>query len=207
MDYNAVLELARQTKFDLGTAHPYRQSSIDGVMTVKENIVTLQEFTPSDIELLAGWLEQPHVQPWYPTPEEDIQNAEEQCEQAADSDSAAGHFLIMLNDRAVGYIRWQLVPKEILNETGLTDVPGNSADVDLLIGDSSQICKGIGGQVLVAIEDALRARGDVPAIGLTTSKENHYAHKAFEKSGYCVAAEYSPGNFGACYLFLKRIDA
>ena len=173
---------------------------------MSETIVTLAEFKLPDLELLAGWLQQPHVKPWYPSFNEDIENAQEQCEQGEDRDSSAGHFLIALNDRPVGYIRWQLVPKDVLNEIGLTDVPGNSADVDLLIGDRTLVSRGIGARVLAAIENKLRNRGDVPAIGLTTSKENHYAHRAFEKSGYAVVAEYTPGDFGDCYLYLKHID-
>ena len=177
-----------------------------GVKTVKEGIVALVEFKEADLELLSEWLEQPHVKPWYPDPGEDMENARALCAQTAEGDLSAGHYLIQLNEKPTGYIRWQLVPRNVLNEIGLTHVPDNSADVDLLIGDRSQICRGVGARVLAEIEDRLKARGDVPAVGLTTSKENHYAHSAFEKSGYSVAAEYSPDGFGECYLYMKRID-
>tara|TARA_R110002073_G_scaffold197898_1_gene357007 strand:+ start:1581 stop:1973 length:393 start_codon:yes stop_codon:yes gene_type:complete len=128
------------------------------------------------------------------------------CAQSEHDSQVAGQFLILANNKAVGYVRWQLVSKSLLEEIGLSDIPDNSADIDFLIGERTQICRGIGAKVLADIEDKLRARGDVPAVGLTTSKENHFAHRAFEKSGYSVVAEYSPDSYGECYLYLKYLN-
>lgn len=173
---------------------------------MSKNNIVLAEFKESDLELLANWLEQPHVRPWYPEPSEDLANARALCAEPKENDSMAGHFLILVDTQALGYLRWQLAPRAILDEIGLTDIPDNSADVDLLIGERSKICRGFGAQILAAIENRLRARGDVPLIGLTTDKKNHYAHRAFEKSGYSIATEYAPDGYGECYLYTKALD-
>jgi len=168
--------------------------------------IRLAVFTDEHLKLMSKWLQQAHVRPWYPLPEEDIESAKALCTKSTnDSTSDAGHHLIMAGELPIGYLRWQLVPKAVLNEIGLTNIPDNSADVDLFIGETSNICKGAGGETLAAIEALLRARGDVPLIGLTTNKENHYAHKAFEKSGYVISGEYSPDEYGECYLYTKHL--
>ena len=177
-----------------------------GLITVSEHSVKLATFKSTDLELLASWLQQPHVQPWYPEPSEDLGNAKSLCSSVQESDAVSGHFLILVNTKPVGYLRWQLVPKAVLDEIGLTDIPDNSADVDLLIGERSEICRGVGAGVLAAIEEKLSARGDVPLVGLTTDKKNHYAHRAFEKSGYSIAAEYSPDGYGDCYVYTKQLS-
>lgn len=173
---------------------------------MSKSIITLEDFGVAGLELLANWLEQPHVRPWYPDPIEDLENARRLCVKPIERNPESGQFLIAANRQAVGYLRWQLVSEELLSEIGLTGIPGNSADVDLLIGERSHICRGLGATVLAEIESLLRARGNIPAVGLTTNKGNRFAHRAFEKSGYSVAAEYTPDGYGDCYLYMKRLD-
>lgn len=169
-------------------------------------MITLAEFTSEHLVLLPSWLEEPHVRPWYPLPDDDIANAIGICDAAENgTEDSAGHFLICDGPKPIGYLRWQLVPKAILDEIGLSDIPDNSADVDLFIGESSEICQGAGAKALAAVEEKMSARGDVPLIGLTTNKENHYAHKAFEKAGYVIGGEYTPDDYGDCFLFIKHL--
>ena len=44
----------------------------------------------------------------------------------------------------VGYIRWQYVDRETLDSLGLRDIPENSVDADILIGERGDVGKGTG---------------------------------------------------------------
>ncbi len=161
--------------------------------------VSLADFTPAHIELLDRWLRRHHVKRWYPDPNSYI-------EWAAHPPEGGSHALIEFQNNPIGYIRWQLVSRATLDSVGLPQIPSNSADVDILIGEQSHTSQGIGPIVLTKLISRLRAQGDVPLVGLTTSKENKYAHKAFLKSGFTIVAEYCPDGFGRCFLFVLKLE-
>jgi len=160
--------------------------------------IELSLFRSSEIKVLAKWLAQGHVKLWYPEPDANIEWARKPPEDA-------GHYLIEVNNESVGYIRWQIVSRETLDDIGLHQVPGNSADVDILIGEQSRISKGVGPIALNLLAEKLKARGDIPTIGLTSAKENIYAHAAFRKAGYVETAEYVPDGYGRCILFTLNL--
>ena len=147
------------------------------------SIVALIAFPPGAGELLSRWLAEPHVAPWYPNPEEHLAWANE-------PPVGGQRALITCDGLPVGYIRWQLVPREVLDSVGLDDVPENSADVDLLIGDPKYIGKGAGPRALKLLVEELRQRSEVPLVGLTTSVHNRFAHAAFGKAGFHIDRQY-----------------
>lgn len=165
---------------------------------MQEQSLSLIEFGSEHLDLLASWLRQPHVKPWYPDPQSDL-------ELAASPEEGGGCALIVLGNEPIGFIRWQLVPKAVLDDIGFPQLPDNSADVDLLIGERSAVARGMGGKVLAAMEEKLGAMDDVPLVGLTTAKDNKFAHRAFERAGYRVAGEYTPEAYGPCYLYVKKL--
>ena len=160
--------------------------------------VELTVFNSTHRDLLERWLAAPHVAPWYPEPAENIA-------WALSPPLGGEHALIVTRGKPVGYIRWQLVSRTTLDSVGLFEIPANSADVDLLIGEPAFVGHGIGPCALQLLTEALRARGDVPLIGLTTSVHNHAARRAFETSGFRVSREYAPSGYGLCYLMVLQL--
>ena len=94
--------------------------------------VTLQPFTSAHIATLARWVRQPHVAPWYPEPDANLA-------WAANPPLGGFQRIIARDAIEVGYVRWQYVDRETLDSLGLRDIPENSVDADILIGDGEPL--------------------------------------------------------------------
>jgi aminoglycoside 6'-N-acetyltransferase len=160
--------------------------------------VTLQPFEQSHLALLKNWLSKPHVQPWYPDPNRDISIATSQP-------PGGFHAIISVDAHPVGYIRWQYVSRETLDELGLHEIPANSVDVDLLVGEESFTASGVGPQALELLACHLLADPCVPIIGLTTSIHNVRAQRAFAMAGFHIRLQYDPDGHGLCHLMVRDL--
>jgi aminoglycoside 6'-N-acetyltransferase len=109
--------------------------------------------------------------------------------------------MIVSNGEAVGYVRWQVVSRESLDSEGLFEIPDGSVDVDILIGERGSLAKGVGPAALELLVARLAA---APLIGLTTSRYNTIAQRAFHKAGFRFLLEYSPPPVGECHLMVLR---
>jgi RimJ/RimL family protein N-acetyltransferase len=157
------------------------------------SIVALKPFLPSHLPLLTRWLRQPHVVPWYPQPEENL-------EWAASPPAGGSQAIIVSGADEVGWLRWQRVDRQTLDALGLRDIPAGSVDADILIGERALIGRGLGPAALAALIARMREDEAVPLIGLTSSVDNHSAHRAFEKAGFRIVGQYDPNGFGLCHL-------
>lgn len=76
--------------------------------------VTLKPFqSANDVDLLARWLNEPHVLKWWGDPERNLIDAKER--------SADTHALIAADGKPVGYLRWQVASLRELTALGITD--------------------------------------------------------------------------------------
>lgn len=155
--------------------------------------ITLKPFLPTHLPLLAQWLRQPHVVPWYPEPEANL-------EWAASPPAGGSQAIIASGADDVGWLRWQRVDRDTLDALGLRDIPANSVDADILIGERALVGRGLGPAALAALIAKVREDDTVPLIGLTSSVDNHSAHRAFEKAGFRIVGQYDPNGFGLCHL-------
>ena len=157
--------------------------------------VSLRPFKASLLPQLAQWLAQPHVAPWFPEPDANLV-------WAAQLPPGGAQAAIYEGDRAVGWLRWQRVSREVLDSLGFDDIPANSVDADILLGDAASVGHDVGPTALRLMVEQLRRDGDVPMVGLTTNVENIRAHRAFEKAGFRIDRQYDPNGFGLCHLML-----
>jgi aminoglycoside 6'-N-acetyltransferase len=161
-------------------------------------VVSLRPFRPADLDVLSGWLAKPHVARWYPEPDANLA-------WAANPPAGAAQAIIAAGDADVGYLRWQRVERATLDELGLQEIPANSVDADILLGDTVDVGKEIGVAALRLLTAEIRRDVTVPLIGLTTSVENHRAHRAFEKAGFRIVRQYDPNGFGLCHLMILEL--
>lgn len=155
--------------------------------------ISLSEFRHDQIERLAVWLQAEHVRRWFP-------HADDMLSWARSVPEDGRQRLILNDDRAIGYLRWTYVSREVLDSVGFEDIPANSADIDLLIGARSDTGRGAGRRALELALVELQREGIANLAALTTSVDNRIAHKAFADAGFRIDREYSPGEFGRCYL-------
>ena len=92
--------------------------------------IELRAFSSRYYGLLERWLAAPHVAPWFPEPAEHLA-------WALSPPPGGNQALIVIGGEPVGYIRWQSVFRSALDAVGLGEIPANSVDVDLLIGEPS----------------------------------------------------------------------
>lgn len=161
--------------------------------------LTLEPFGNAHLHLLAAWLRCPEVARWYPEPAGPLA-------WAAQPPQGGEQALIAWEGRAIGYIRWQRVDRAMLDAVGLAELPANAVDVDLLLGHSDFIDKGLGTAALEVLLLRLRVDPGIPLVGLTSSVDNCRAHRAFEKAGFRKTRSYSPPGFGPCHLFTYPLN-
>ena len=125
--------------------------------------ITLRPFESGHLEMLAAWLREPHVAPWFPEPAANLQ-------WAAQPPSNGSQRVICADERAVGWLRWQHVSRDALDALGLRDVPANSVDADILLGEGAT-GSGAGPSALSLLVERLRLDG-APMVGLTSNVAN-----------------------------------
>lgn len=156
--------------------------------------IRLRPFHSSDLAGLERWLAEPHVSPWYARPAEDLA-------WAAEPPTGGDQAVIMEDDLAVGYLRWQRVSRATLDSIGLVDLPENSVDADIVLG-ATGLGRGVGSSALKMLTAEIRRDPSVPLIGLTTELANTRAHRAFERAGFRKDRRYAVPPLGDCYLML-----
>ncbi len=164
-----------------------------------EHDVTLEPFRSDDAVLLSRWLVAPHVARWYPEPQEHL-------DWALCPSVGGERAIIAANGAKVGYLRWQVVSRKILDSVGLEEIPANSVDIDILIGEVSYVGRGIGPQALQLLIKHLREDASIPLLGLTTSIHNHAAQRAYRKAGFRDLREYDPPGYGRCLLMVMSLS-
>ncbi|MEM9556552.1 MAG: GNAT family N-acetyltransferase [Acidobacteriota bacterium] len=156
------------------------------------------EPNPQSLARLEGWLRRPHVARWFPVPDDVLGFASQ-------PPATGDQRWIVVDDRPVGYLRWQRVDAEDLAAVGLDGIPDGAVDCDLFLGEREQTGRGLGVEALHLVLDRLRENPSIPLVGLTTSTENTRAQRAFRAAGFQTVHEYAPKPFGPCLLMARRL--
>jgi aminoglycoside 6'-N-acetyltransferase len=160
--------------------------------------VTLEPFdAATDLPRLAAWLGAPHVAPWWP-------EAATQLEDARHRPPGAGHVLIAVDGRPVGYMRWQRSDPAALIALGLADIPAGAVDMDILIGDPSRVLQGIGRRAVRLLHDRLLADPSIPLVAMVTAVGNEVAIRCFRAAGLGPHREYDDPRYGRCLVMVAR---
>ena len=160
--------------------------------------VSLVPFDRSRAPLLAEWLARPHVARWYPDPDARL-------EWALGPPPGGASAVIACDGRPIGYLSWRKVARETLDSLGLTEIPAGSVDIDILIGETGDIGRGLGPRALALLVDRLRADPSVPLAGLSPSVDNIAAQRAYEKAGFRKVREYEMPGLGSGALMVMHL--
>jgi aminoglycoside 6'-N-acetyltransferase len=163
----------------------------------KDDIQLLPFDVTRDLARLAGWLAKPHVSPWWP-------DLDAQLQEARERPPGAGHVLIVVNQIPVGYMRWQKADVSALAELGLDGIPEGSVDMDVLIGEPAMVGQGIGRRSIQLLRDHLLEDSTIPLVGMVTAVANVAALRAIEAAGFSRFQEYVDPRYGACFVLASR---
>jgi aminoglycoside 6'-N-acetyltransferase len=119
--------------------------------------------------------------------------------------SSETHAVIVADGVPVGYLCWQRPSQDELEAAGLTDLPEDLVDIDILIGESEAVGQGVGPRALGLLLDRLRADPLVSFAGVGTSVSNERAIRAFEKTGFRLFREFEDPECGPCRYMLIEI--
>ncbi|MFN0179631.1 MAG: GNAT family N-acetyltransferase [Gemmatimonadales bacterium] len=150
----------------------------------------------ADLPLLERWLRKPHVVRWWGPPEQHFA--------AVGQGSWDTHAVITVGGEPVGYLYWQRPSRAELDAAGLSDLPEDLVDIDILIGEPEFLGRGVGPRALAVLLARLRREG-VGLAGLGTSTSNRAAIRAFEKAGFRVFRDFEDPESGPCQYLVARL--
>jgi aminoglycoside 6'-N-acetyltransferase len=163
-------------------------------MSASERLSLVPFDVSVDLPRLKSWLSRPHVARWW-------SDAEHQIAQAVNRPAGSGHALLWVGSTAAGYVRWQRVDDAVAVEL---DVPPQSWDADILIGEEALVGRGIGRLAVRMLCEHLLADGTAPLVGLVTSAANARAIRAFARAGLARWREYDDPRYGRCLVLVYR---
>ena len=168
-------------------------------MPIRE--VRLETFDPElHSQRLRDWLRRPHVVRWWGDPQLALENSLRR--------SPETRAVIVADGAPVGYLCWQTSPQDELEAAGLADLPEDLVDIDVLIGETEFIDRGVGPRSLGLLLARLRVDPFVTVAGVGTSVSNARAIRAFEKAGFRLLREFQDPEFGSCwYMVIEVRDA
>jgi ribosomal protein S18 acetylase RimI-like enzyme len=116
------------------------------------------------------------------------------------------HALVVAGGTPVGYLCWQVPPKEDLEAAYLTDLPRGLVDIDILIGEPGLLGQGVGSRALQLLLTRLRCEPSVAFAGLGTSVSNTNAIRCFEKAGFRLFREFQDPEWGPCTYLIAQVQ-
>lgn len=163
--------------------------------------VRLRPFDPeTDLPRLRRWLNRPHVARWWGDPERALEEARHRPPEA--------HVVIIADERPAGYMCWATPSQHEREAAGLTDLPADLLDVDVLLGEPEALGKGIGPHAGALLLAHLHATCDASCVGVGTSASNQRALRAAEKLGFRLVRTFDDPEIGpCCYMVLDMRDS
>ncbi len=160
--------------------------------------VQLETFDPElHSRRLRDWLRRPHVARWWGDSEQKFENLLRHSRET--------HAVIVADGEPVGYLCWEKPSQDELEAAGLTDLPEQLVDIDILIGELKVVGQGVGPRALGLLLDRLRADSTVSFAGLATSVPNKRAIRAFEKTGFRLFREFQDPESGPCRYMMAEV--
>ncbi len=131
--------------------------------------------------LLSRWLSMPHVQEWW----EDWENA---LDEIYDDTGYHWPFIAVTGDEPVAYIQaWR--PTMLANYPWQHSLPQTARGMDIIIGETANLNRGLGTQIIKAFSAKLFAEGATRLL-IDPEKENGRAVACYMKAGFTPYEEF-----------------
>lgn len=107
--------------------------------------ISFKKLQMEDLPLLHQWLNEPHVIEWYEKKPSTMEDVRKKYLPRIAGDDATKSFFIIVDDQPIGYIQSYFVDDDPEIKSY---VPKNSAGLDLFIGETSHLGRGLGSEIL-----------------------------------------------------------
>ena len=173
----------------------------------------LRSMRHEDLSLLASWIEQPHVRPWWAEPTgDDLMTEYAAC---IDGDDPTDVFVIDYDRRAIGMIQRYRIddyPEWVKALPVEVDL-GVAAGLDYLVGDPDLTGRGIGTTAIATLTAmTFDWWPDVTTVAVAVQQANRRSWRALERAGYLRVWEGmldsdDPSDAGPAYLYRRDRSA
>lgn len=168
--------------------------------------ISFRRLEPADLPLLQRWLGTPHVAEWWGGSRPSL--AEVECEYlpCIEGREPTRCYPMLLEGRPVGFIQTCLMD-DFPEHSQLAGLPGVVAGVDLLIGESDALHRGLGAPILQALlREVVFADPGVERCLIDPAESNRVAIRCYEKAGFQhVTTVQMPGEGGlTCLMVIER---
>ncbi|OQA85928.1 MAG: hypothetical protein BWY28_02531 [bacterium ADurb.Bin236] len=137
-------------------------------------VIELKDIADSDIPIINRWLALEHVmRRWGKVTFEDL------------SAQGLGNAIIVCDGLPVGYIQWQHPSRSELDTAGLYDIPTETVDIDILIGEIPMLRRGIGHCAVRCLIERINHQFSTSIVYMACAAiDNSASIKMFEKAGF-----------------------
>jgi aminoglycoside 6'-N-acetyltransferase len=132
--------------------------------------------TPDDLEMIAGWLAEPHVAEWWDDADEEVAAIREHIDSIS-----VEPLIIELDGRPIGYL--QSYDPHLEDDHPYQDQPFGTLGIDLSIGVPDLVGIGHGSAIIRQFVEELFAEG-TPRVIIDPDPANLRAIRAYEKAGF-----------------------
>jgi RimJ/RimL family protein N-acetyltransferase len=169
---------------------------------VNDAAISFRKLDADDLRLLHEWLQREHVRRWwdeYPTYEDVV----EHYLPAIDGRKPTDLYLILLDDRPIGFIRRYLA-SDHPEYAARVAVGSGVAGVDLFVAEEELTGKGLGTEVLRSFaRDVVFANTEVTACIADPDVRNAASLRAFEKAGFRRVGEFFEPSDGEMHALVR----
>lgn len=147
--------------------------------------ISFRELRSSDLDLMHRWLSAPHVRRWWYDEGTSRPEIEEAYLPLIEGRDAAKPFVILHEDKPIGYIQYYPISAE--NDeayASLVDVK-NSAGVDLFIGEAEYLHRDLGRHIIQNfLSEHIFSDPEIEVCIIGPEPKNAAAIRAYEKAGF-----------------------
>jgi len=151
-------------------------------------MLSLRPMTEHDLPLVADWLRQPHVAPWW-IPDTTVEaEVAEYREHIVNGQDQATHLLtVSVDGTPVGWCQWYRWADYPAGAEAMEALPGE-AGIDYAIGDPAQISRGVGTGLIAALVAEVRRHHPGAGILADPDARNAASRRVLEKNGFGLVA-------------------
>jgi aminoglycoside 6'-N-acetyltransferase len=149
------------------------------------SLIGFRRMTMDDLPRMHHWLAMPHVLEWWwggvvPSFEAVAEKYGPRIRGEEPTDS----YCICSGERPIGYIQTYMI-RDYPEYAALVDTDADAAGVDLFIGETDFLHKGLGSHILRAfLREIIFGAGDATSCVIDPSEANRIAIRAYEKAGF-----------------------
>ena len=152
------------------------------VATAERMELNFRPMTADDLPLVRGWLEAPHVQPWWSPSDYDTDVLP-----AVRGDEAIEPWILVIDGRDSGYFQMYdiAIDEPYRAACATVGVDAGTAGMDYLLGDAEIIGQGVGSAAIdTFVTDIVFGRAPWPAVCAGPDPANRASIRVLEKNGF-----------------------